>query len=128
MPRETIGTDGPFRASIGWSSSYVQVGTVVEDGRSVNWQLYGDDLAWLGEGIRKIWGQYESMAPDADMFNEQVACDVLNLLDCAPHMPSETPPPGVGYQGIWASLDRRDLNAMIRVLRRARDAAYGRDE
>jgi hypothetical protein len=30
--------------------------------------------------------------------------------------------------GLWSTLDRRQLNELIRVLRKARDAAFGRDE
>jgi len=30
--------------------------------------------------------------------------------------------------GVWADLDRRMINDTIRVLRKARDSAYGRDE
>ncbi len=41
-------------------------------------------------------------------------------------------PPGVSvagpYDGMWVTLDRLGINTLIRHLRRARDAAYGRDE
>ena len=30
--------------------------------------------------------------------------------------------------GLYSTLDRRQVNDLIRILRRARDAAYGRDE
>ena len=30
--------------------------------------------------------------------------------------------------GLWATLDRDGINTLIRVLRRARDQAFGRDE
>lgn len=33
-----------------------------------------------------------------------------------------------GFDGLWVTLDRHGLNDLIRKLRRARDAAYGRDE
>lgn len=32
------------------------------------------------------------------------------------------------YDGLWLTLDRRGINDLIRHLRRARDAAFGRDE
>lgn len=32
------------------------------------------------------------------------------------------------HMGIFSSLDRYQINKMIRVLRRARDSAYGKDE
>lgn len=34
----------------------------------------------------------------------------------------------VGVTGLWTDLDRRGCNDLIRVLRRARDSAFGRDE
>lgn len=34
----------------------------------------------------------------------------------------------VERDGIWMTLDRRQINTLIRHLRRARDEAYGRDE
>lgn len=30
--------------------------------------------------------------------------------------------------GLWSTLDRQEINDLIRILRRARDAAFGRDE
>ncbi len=33
-----------------------------------------------------------------------------------------------GFASLWATLDRRQINRLIWALRRARDAAYGRDE
>lgn len=41
------------------------------------------------------------------------------------------PPPGgteLPFDGWYATLDRDGINRAIRALRRARDAAYGRDE
>jgi hypothetical protein len=35
---------------------------------------------------------------------------------------------GVEVESVWTHLDRRGCNQMIRTLRRARDAAFGRDE
>ena len=34
----------------------------------------------------------------------------------------------VGESGLWSSLNRQGCNDLIRVLRRARDQAFGRDE
>ena len=34
---------------------------------------------------------------------------------------------GPGFTGLWGSLDRAGINRLIRVLRRARDSAYGAD-
>lgn len=32
------------------------------------------------------------------------------------------------FTGVWGSFDRAQINRMIRMLRTARDAAYGKDE
>lgn len=32
------------------------------------------------------------------------------------------------FTGLWMTLDRHEINRLIKALRRARDAAYGRDE
>lgn len=41
-------------------------------------------------------------------------------------------PPGVSvsgnYDDLWVTLDRAGVNGVIRKLRKARDAAFGRDE
>ena len=37
-------------------------------------------------------------------------------------------PGRVGESGLWSTLDRKGCNDLIRVLRRARDASFGRDE
>lgn len=41
---------------------------------------------------------------------------------------SETSTTPETYRGVWANLDREQINRLIRVLRTARDKAYGRDE
>ena len=38
------------------------------------------------------------------------------------------PGSGPSYTGVWSTLNREGVNRLIRVLRRARDQAYGRDE
>ena len=35
---------------------------------------------------------------------------------------------GQEYDSLWINMNREQLNRMIRILRRARDQAYGRDE
>ncbi len=32
------------------------------------------------------------------------------------------------FTGLWGTLDRRQINRLIKMLRKARDEAYGRDE
>lgn len=49
-------------------------------------------------------------------------CQVATVADEAPGAG------GSGAEGWFVSLDRRDINDLIRHLRRARDQAFGRDE
>lgn len=49
---------------------------------------------------------------------------------CPPASPREdpnSPDPGQ-WSGLYSTLDRAGINRLIRALRKARDAAYGRDE
>jgi hypothetical protein len=39
-----------------------------------------------------------------------------------------TPDSPAGFTGLWATLDRSGINRLIKMLRKARDEAYGRDE
>ncbi len=70
-------------------------------------------LAVLGEDHRP--------APDPLTLAEAV----LNILDTVAggHRAD-----GSSYAGLWSDLDREGVNRLVRVLRRARDAAFGRDE
>lgn len=117
MPKETINTPvGPYHVKIGWfPQGGVQVGVEAEGERSLFWQLLGYDtnvLQLLGTEIRK-----------ADLLDyeddEQRARALLNTLDVVSNG---------GYRGIWSDLDRQGCNDVIRILRRARDSSFGRDE
>jgi hypothetical protein len=39
-----------------------------------------------------------------------------------------TPDSPAGFTGLWSTLDRAGINRLIKMLRKARDEAYGRDE
>jgi hypothetical protein len=53
-----------------------------------------------------------------------------NLKELIASWPDEAPSPDDpnGATGLHSTLDRRQINELIRTLRRARDAAFGRDE
>lgn len=115
MPRELIqGATEPFNVKVGWRHE-VQVGVEADQQRSLNWILYGnttEDLVRLGDQVRRLaLVEYED--------DEHLGRATLNTLDCLP---------GVPLYGVWADLDRAGCNRLIRTLRKARDAAFGRDE
>lgn len=109
MPRETVTPMvGPYEVKVGWASGRdVQVAVTIEGDRSIFWTLFPDHRA-LGEMVRKL----PSNAP------EVVGQALLNQLDVMTDMAT----------GLWSTFDREDVNRLIRVLRRARDSAFGRDE
>ncbi|MBQ1047868.1 hypothetical protein KBX50_05265 [Micromonospora sp. C51] len=43
------------------------------------------------------------------------------------HLTGENQTPA-DFKGVWGTFDREGINRAIRVLRRARDSAFGRDE
>lgn len=115
MPRELIrGASEPFNVKVGWHHE-VQIGVEADQQRSLAWILYGggpDALAKLGEQVRRL-----SLVEYED--DEHLGRAVLNTLDCLPAQP---------FYGVWSDLDRYGCNRLIRTLRKARDAAFGRDE
>jgi hypothetical protein len=145
MPREVVHCDGPFHVKVGWAADRdVQLGVEGDEGRSLNWLLYGGDdtLQRIGaqvysavQEIRDNPGGLEASAAhrhrgtiDAEL---ELGRRILNALDCVPHMPAQDAPPGenvsYGYKGVWATLDRHGINRLIRLLRKARDSAFGAD-
>jgi hypothetical protein len=117
MPRELINPDGAgYVVRVGWDHvGSVQVGVEAEGERSLFWALLGhepDALRTLGEQVRKGAAlDYED--------DESRARALLDTLDTVS---------GGGYRGVWSHLDRWGCNRLISVVRRARDAAFGRDE
>lgn len=122
MPKEVIrpATD-PFEVKVGWDPNRadVTVGVELMGERSLFWQFLGhttDERVKLGDQIRRLaLVNYED--------DEQLGIAVLNLLDVCASAPGP-----FGYQGIHACLDRGGINRLVRVLRRARDSAFGPDE
>lgn len=113
MPRETISSCvDPYSAKVGWyPDREVQVGVERSDEGSMLWLLF-NDLGALGAEVRKMGlVQYDD--------DEQRGRALLNSLDVLSHNQ---------YAGLWCTLDRQGCNRMIRILRKARDAAFGRDE
>lgn len=131
MPRETIVTPTPnevFEAKVGWERDRdVQVGVTTVDGKSLAWQLFGTSRVEVGRLLVDLLNKAAAFMAGKDFINEaafeeecvRLASTFLDSLDAIP---------GLAYEGVWANLDRRGCNDLIRILRRARDAAFGRDE
>lgn len=132
MPKEVFGSIGQYHVAIGWGAGgRVQLGTIGADGRSLNWQLYGDPASrsYIGERIIPILEE-ASGGPLALVLTpaerETLGGLVLNVLDTCPG--AVTGPDPAAYMGVWTHLDRDEVNAVIKTMRRARDYTFGRDE
>lgn len=122
MPKETIHTsnypgDQSFDVKVGWTRNMdVQLGIAEADDRSM-WWVYGENYKEIiGAEIRKIMvSDNESLTISED---RQLGESLLNMLDtvCG------------SFTSLWATMDRQEVNTLIRVLRRARDSAFGKDE
>lgn len=124
MPRETIHTskypgDRSFNVKVGWTRDLdVQIGVAEADERSM-WWVFGENYTIkLGE---LILNAVES-SNDINFTEEErmvvIGETVLNSLDstCG------------SFDSLWATMDRKEINELIRILRKARDSAFGRDE
>lgn len=114
MPRETIAR-GNFQLEVGWSPDCdVQLGlrTSHSDKTSSHLvtQLYGHKAREIGAAVEKA----VQTAANNDVLGER-------LLTAMKTMNPE-------FDSLWTDLDRHEINKLIKVLRRARDSAYGRDE
>lgn len=124
MPRETIITsrfpgDDNFNVKIGWNRDMdVQIGISESMDRSM-WWVYGEKRKEeLGSEIEKIVIEARQGFPEGFDRSEDIAENVLNLFDTI-----------LGsLDSMWSTLSRKDINDLIRVIRRARDSAFGRDE
>lgn len=104
MPKEKVWDDvGLFDIEVGWSGTgeYVQVGIITHDGRSL--------ADWLNETSKK---------PVIVKMPDGTTRDI-------------SPPPTeamASFNSLWSTLSRSQINRLIRVLRKARDDSYGKDE
>lgn len=131
MPKEIVPPSTPnecFQAVVGWEREHdVRLGIQHVGSRSLFWQCAVGDpqssdevavrLAALGEDLSKALNIDHTSMPSREDY-ALLASTVLNSLDVAAGAPDS----------IWAALNRKGINDLIRALRRARDQAYGRDE
>lgn len=126
MPREKIRSShsGGYDAKIGWGAGgTVQLGVETENDETLYWNLFAGDESRrrLGSAMREALftcGAIRSNEPGSlGMSDQAVGEMVLRSLD------------DVGsYRGVWSTLDRDACNQLIRLLRKARDFTFGKDE
>lgn len=126
MPRETVqDATSAYTVKVGWRADQdVQVGVEQPAGYSLLSQLYGDDatLTSIGNAVLDITGWRADMAAQGAVVEPwepaELGRRVLDAIEGS----------ALSHTGLWATLDRAGINRLVRLLRRARDAAYGRDE
>lgn len=128
MPRETI-TDivGSYDVKVGWEPERdVQIGVTVADPTPLVNTLYGDQetLEAVGLNLKARFG----IGVDDALSDEEKSEVMREIARTALSTLTECANDGAPYYGVWATLDRAGCNRVIRVLRRARDSAFGRDE
>lgn len=122
MPKETIrilSDDDPniFDIKVGWTKDkHMQIGLESFDQTSLVWTIYENKVEQIGEEVYKAITEVPRSLTNV---NEELGKAVLNVLDIVTHGPVE---------GIWTTPSRNEVNDLIRLLRRARDAAFGKDE
>lgn len=127
MPKELIrDVAGGFDVRVGWQpDSYVQVGVELSGDEVILERLYGNRDV-LREVGRTMLDAIVKLDPLPLTTDEQVdaACDATGraVLEAVAAAGSEE------FKGLWSTLDRDGCNRLIKVLRRARDSAFGRDE
>lgn len=123
MPRETIHTsrqpgDNSFDVKVGWIRDFdVQIGISEADDRSMWWVFTEGRKDIIGAKLIEIVSK-RIICEDINEEYVKVAEDALNMFDveCGT------------FDSLWATMSRQEVNQLIRVLRRARDSAFGKDE
>lgn len=120
MPKETVqDTSGDFDVRVGWlAAGDVQVGVETAAGHSLVTKLYGniDTQRSIAQAVAAAVKDRPATIGDAE-FGRQI----LDIIEA-----SSTNPSG-SYTGVHASLDRHGCNRLIRLIRQARDTAFGSD-
>lgn len=133
MPKDKVlPTKGVLEVHVGWSSGRIQVGLEPVHGRTPLMDILDatvSDVALAEKRSRALLGIGSELDGIA---REYVAChpdqkfDFVGLADTVFKMLDEELTED--YTGIWSHLDRTGVNRLIRLLRKARDAAFGSDE
>lgn len=135
MPREKInGTerDG-YDVQVGWhpDATDVQLGVETTDGRSLLTTLYGSgpNLERIGRTVAAI-GRKPLTDDDALAFGREVLDVIEGGIEVSASGEVLHAEHGghLAFSSVWSRLDRHGCNRLIRMLRRARDTAFGSDE
>ncbi len=124
MPKETIQDQaGQYDVRVGWrQDGEVQVGVEQAAGFSLVSVLYGDPkcMERIGTEVARQIGAAEPQTSDAAASWGRAILNIVEASQPVPGSPS--------YTGVWSTLNREGCNRLIKTVRRARDAAFGRDE
>lgn len=123
MPRETVTHQGgTFEVQVGWSPDQdVQIGVSSQGGTPLVREFMAPDP--LGLAIRQLLESFGMNTHGTrvtgmfDMNNQALGEAFLAMLEERCH-----------YSSLWSDLNRYEINRLIKLLRKARDSAYGRDE
>ena len=122
MPKEKINHSTPddrFQLEVGWQRDMdVQVGIATSDGRHLVDEFYGQEavLQKIGDAMRNYALAPENLAA-LNVGGTTLGRVVLDVVTGSDY----------GMSSLWWHPDRDQINSLIRLLRKARDAAYGAD-
>jgi hypothetical protein len=117
MPKEVIRDNASmFDVAVAWSGekTYVQVGVTTHEGYP----------------IARMLGLSPSKKPATEWPEPESGRFVPEVRQLSPieSANGETEDEAAQFTGLWGTFDRDEINRLIRVLRRARNAAFGADE
>jgi hypothetical protein len=115
MPKETIHDQSSmYDIQVGWSrDGHVQLGVETSDGKSIASRLvYPAVKEWTDSERKKFSEDRVSNATAGKWLTD----GEIGVAICS-----------AKFTGLWGTLDREGCNRLIRVLRRARDQAFGAD-
>lgn len=136
MPKERIHGDDPghqpFEVVVGWQRDMdVQVGIEVNSPQSSEEPdtllkvLYDHRLNHIGDAMRQFALTRENEAL-LNCGGRELGKKVLDIVEYG--VTPGSPAVEVAYTGVWWHPTRHGINSLIRLLRKARDTAFGKDE
>lgn len=118
MPRETVTRD-VFQLEVTWGhDTHVQLGLRTSHSDKTSSHLVPQLYQRRATDVGKAASQAIFLKPEPEKDYLKIGESVLRAMQ---HMAPE-------FDSLWCDLDRHEINKLIKVLRRARDAAYGKDE
>jgi hypothetical protein len=115
MPKETVHDEAQmYDVQVGWTRDRdVQIGVETSDKKSIaNHLIYPDVQKWIeAERAKFSEDRLNNKTVGKWLTDGEIGVAVLSAR----------------YTGLWSTLDREGCNQLIRLLRRARDQAFGAD-